>query len=57
MDSMVWWGSCQDCEARYIVARDEELPNPEEWEAFPSCFVCDGSVSIEGSDREKDILR
>lgn len=61
-DRQVWWGTCDYCGARFIVAPDmdttDELPDQSEWESFSDCLVCgDGSIDWGGSDPEKVILR
>jgi hypothetical protein len=55
-DAVAWSGNCEDCDAIVIVApyddRTEEIvaDGPGEWESFPSCYLCGGSIDWVGSD-------
>ena len=58
-----YWGTCDGCLTTVVVAphpdRTQDLTDPGEWEnGFPSdCPVCDESMSWEGSDAVRDVLR
>lgn len=54
---MAWGGSCAECGAVVIIypgddssAETHELIADGEWEGFPSCYVCDGTIEWNGSD-------
>lgn len=65
-DQMVYSGSCEDCYAVFHVAPHPESSDetvklieegPDEWEAFPSCFVCDGRIEWNGNDPRWAVLK
>lgn len=54
---LVWSGNCRDCAAMVYIAAHDETPddireriNEGDWESFPSCYACDGSIDWNGSD-------
>lgn len=56
---MAWSGNCRDCDAIVIIApydsRTDRIveAGPDEWDTFPSCYLCDGSIDWNGSDPAK----
>lgn len=57
--NLAWSGNCRECFAIFVVAPHDETSEagreriaagPNDWEAFASCFVCDGTIDWNGSD-------
>lgn len=64
--AVAWSGVCEGCLATYAVYPHPEMlredaevlaEGPPEWEAFPSCFICDGSIDWNGSDPVSAVIR
>lgn len=53
---MAWGGNCRDCDAIVIVASNDGRTDkivadgPDEWDSFPSCYLCEGTIDWNGSD-------
>lgn len=59
-----WWAGCIDCGVTTIIDKgdSEGVPDPAEWDGFPSCIVCGGSLSFDEAsesqwDRESRLMR
>lgn len=43
-----WWAICDNCGTVTVLSpsidRTEPIPDPNEWERFPECMVCDNSA-------------
>lgn len=46
------WDVCDDCECATLVERDDArgVPDTGEWEEFPRCMVCGGSLKFYNAD-------
>lgn len=62
---MAWSGTCDSCYAIVVVAANYETEDedrrliaegPSDWNTFPSCYVCDGTIDWIGSDPVSSVM-
>src|SRR5580765_892416 len=44
------WDTCDNCGTSTVVVNEEGLKDPEEWDSFPGCMVCGGSLTMGNAD-------
>lgn len=59
---MIHTGICDECNASFAAwahwERDEDIPEPENWEEYPDCPVCwKGTVNWDWSDPMTSTIR
>lgn len=64
--AVAWSGTCDSCLTNYVVYPHPEADKddakefaegPDEWSGFTTCWVCDDSISWNGSDPVSAVIR
>lgn len=50
VENAMWWAGCDDCGVLTSIDGDgNEVPDPGEWDQFPTCLVCGGTLYFDSS--------